>query len=44
MAVTRLRRRFRDLLRARIAETVSSQEDVMDEFGYLSRVLTRKRA
>jgi RNA polymerase sigma factor (sigma-70 family) len=43
MAVNRLRRRFRELLRARIAETVSSQEDLTEEYRYLSQVLTRKR-
>jgi RNA polymerase sigma-70 factor (ECF subfamily) len=43
MAVSRLRRRFRALLRSRIAETVSSQEDVAEEYRYLSRVLIRKR-
>jgi RNA polymerase sigma-70 factor (ECF subfamily) len=43
MAVSRLRRRFRALLRSRIAETVSSQEDVAEEYRYLSQVLARKR-
>lgn len=41
MAVHRLRRRFRKILLARIAETVSNPEDVMDEYRYLVRILTR---
>jgi RNA polymerase sigma factor (sigma-70 family) len=43
MAVNRIRRRFRALLRSCIAETVSRQEDVADEYRYLLRVITRKR-
>ncbi len=43
MAVSRLRRRLREVLRARIAETVSNQEDVAEEYHYLSQVLTRQR-
>jgi RNA polymerase sigma factor (sigma-70 family) len=42
MAVSRLRRRFRAFLRSRIAETVSNQEDVAEEYHYLSQVLIRK--
>ncbi len=41
MAVHRLRLRFRKILPARIAETVSNPEDVMDEYRYLVRILTR---
>jgi RNA polymerase sigma-70 factor (ECF subfamily) len=43
MAVNRLRRRFRELLRSRIAETVSRQEDVAEEYRYLSQVMIRNR-
>jgi RNA polymerase sigma factor (sigma-70 family) len=42
MAVSRLRRRFRALLRSRIADTVSSQEDGAEEYRYLSQVLICK--
>jgi hypothetical protein len=43
MAVCRLRRRFRAVLRSRISETVSNQEDVTEELRYLCHVLTRRR-
>jgi RNA polymerase sigma-70 factor (ECF subfamily) len=39
MAVVRLRRRYRDLLRETIAETVSRPEEIEDELCYLRRVL-----
>jgi RNA polymerase sigma-70 factor (ECF subfamily) len=42
VAVHRLRRRFRELLRAGIAETVSNEADLDDEMRYLVAVL-RKR-
>jgi RNA polymerase sigma-70 factor (ECF subfamily) len=42
VAVHRLRRRYRKLLRASIAETVSDEADVEDEMRYLVAVL-RKR-
>jgi RNA polymerase sigma-70 factor (ECF subfamily) len=35
VAVHRLRRRFRDLLREEIAQTVSSAEEIEDEMRYL---------
>ena len=35
VAVHRMRRRYRDLLRAEIAETVSTPEDVDDEIRFL---------
>ena len=39
VTVHRLRRRYRDLLRAEIAETVSGPEEVEEELHYLFRVL-----
>jgi RNA polymerase sigma-70 factor (ECF subfamily) len=42
VAVHRLRRRYRDLLRAAIAETVSNEEDLNDEIHYLIDVLRKK--
>jgi len=41
VAVHRLRQRYRQLLRAAIAETVSSEEDLDDEMRYLVEVLRR---
>jgi RNA polymerase sigma-70 factor (ECF subfamily) len=40
VAVHRFRRRYRELLRAEIAETVAHQEDIDEEIRYLSMVLT----
>lgn len=42
VAVHRLRRRYRELLRATIAETVSDEADLDDEMRYLVDVLRRK--
>jgi RNA polymerase sigma-70 factor (ECF subfamily) len=42
IAVHRVRRRYRKLLRAAIAETVSNEADINDEMRYLVGVL-RKR-
>ena len=42
VAVHRLRQRYRNLLRAAIAETVSNEEDLNDEMRYLVAVLRRK--
>ena len=42
VAVHRLRQRYGNLLRAVIAETVSSQEDLDDELRYLVAVLRKK--
>lgn len=39
VAVHRLRRRYRDLLRAEIAQTVADPEAVEDELKYLMAVL-----
>jgi len=39
VAVHRLRHRYRELLRAEIAETVATQEEVEEEMRYLFRVL-----
>ena len=39
--VHRLRRRFRDLLREEIAQTVAGLEDIDDELSYLLSVLGR---
>ncbi len=41
-AVHRLRQRYRHLLRASIAETVSNEEDLDDEMQYLVRILRKK--
>ncbi len=38
MAVTRLRRRYRDALRRAVAETVSDPKDIDDELRYLIRI------
>jgi len=42
VAVHRLRRRYRELLRAAIAETVSNEADLDDEMRYLVAVLRRR--
>jgi len=42
VAVHRLRQRYRALLRAAIAETVSSEADLDDEMRYLVAVLRRQ--
>jgi RNA polymerase sigma-70 factor (ECF subfamily) len=42
VAVHRLRRRYRNLLRAAIAETVSNEADLEDEIRYLIDVLRKK--
>jgi RNA polymerase sigma-70 factor (ECF subfamily) len=42
VAVHRLRQRFRQMLRAAIAETVSSEADLDDEMRYLVEVLRRR--
>jgi RNA polymerase sigma factor (sigma-70 family) len=42
VAVHRLRQRYRDLLRATIAETVSNEADLDDEIHYLIEVLRKK--
>ena len=42
VAVHRLRQRYRKLLRAVIAETVSNEEDLDDELRYLVKVLRKK--
>jgi RNA polymerase sigma-70 factor (ECF subfamily) len=42
VAVHRLRQRYRKLLRAAIAETVSNEEDLNDEMRYLVTVLRRR--
>ena len=42
VAVHRLRQRYRELLRAAIAETVSSEADLNEEMGYLVTVLRRQ--
>jgi RNA polymerase sigma-70 factor (ECF subfamily) len=42
VAVHRLRRRYRELVRAAIAETVSSEADLDDEMHYLVDVLRRR--
>jgi RNA polymerase sigma-70 factor (ECF subfamily) len=42
VTVHRLRQRYRKLLRAAIAETVSNEEDLEDEMRYLVAVLRRK--
>ena len=41
VAIHRLRRRYRELLRAAIAETVGSEEELDDELRYLVEVLRR---
>jgi len=43
VAVHRLRRSYRDLLRAEIAETVSSSEEIDDEVRFLFESLGKKR-
>ena len=42
VAVHRLRQRYRNLLRAAVAETVSNEEDLNDEMHYLVAVLRRR--
>ena len=42
VAVHRLRQRYRTLLRAAIAETVSNEADLDDEMRYLVEVLRRR--
>ena len=42
VAVHRLRRRYRELLRAEIAETVADPSDIDDEMRYLVAALRRK--
>jgi hypothetical protein len=42
VAVHRLRQRYRELLRAEIAETVSDPSDINDEMRYLLAALRRK--
>lgn len=42
VAVHRLRRRYRELLRAEIAETVTSAEEARDELQHLFRALARE--
>ncbi|MFC1529735.1 RNA polymerase sigma factor [Gemmatimonadota bacterium] len=42
VAIHRLRKRYRDLLRAAIAETVSNEADLDDEMRYLVEVLRRQ--
>lgn len=42
VAVHRLRQRYRKLLRATIAETVSNEDDLNDEMRYLVEILRRK--
>ncbi len=42
VAIHRLRKRYRELLRAAIAETVSSEADLDDEMRYLVEVLRRQ--
>ena len=39
VAVHRLRQRYRELLRAEVADTVSGPEEVEEELRYLFRVL-----
>jgi RNA polymerase sigma-70 factor (ECF subfamily) len=41
-AVHRLRQRYRELLRAEIAETVSTRTEIDDEMRYLVEVLRRR--
>ncbi len=41
VAVHRLRRRFGELLRREIGETVNSPEDIEDEIQYLMRAVAR---
>lgn len=43
VAVHRLRRRYRDELRRRVADTVESAEDVEDEIRYLLKTLGRSK-
>jgi RNA polymerase sigma-70 factor (ECF subfamily) len=40
VAVHRLRKRYRELLRAEIANTVASEEEAKDEMRYLIEVLS----
>jgi RNA polymerase sigma-70 factor (ECF subfamily) len=43
VAVHRLRRRYRDELRRRVADTVESAEDVEDEIRHLLKTLGRSK-
>ena len=40
MAIHRLRKRFRDLVKAEIAETVASEDEARDELRYLIEVVS----
>jgi RNA polymerase sigma-70 factor (ECF subfamily) len=42
VAIHRLRKRYRDLFRQEIAETVANPEDVESELRYLAAALTHK--
>jgi len=44
VAIHRLRKRYRDLFRQEIADTVSDPAEVESELRYLAAVLTRKRS
>ncbi len=39
--VSRMRKRYRDAIRAEIAETVSGREEVDEELGHLLRILSQ---
>jgi RNA polymerase sigma-70 factor (ECF subfamily) len=41
IAVHRLRKRFRELFRAEVAQTVASHEDINEEMRHLITVLAR---
>ncbi len=43
VAVHRLRRRYREALRRRVADTVESTRDIEDEIRYLIRTLARSQ-
>jgi RNA polymerase sigma-70 factor (ECF subfamily) len=40
VAIHRLRKRFRDLVKAEIAQTVSSEQEVREELRYLIEVVS----
>ncbi len=40
VAIQRLRRRFRDLVKAEIAQTVTTEEEVREELRYLIEVVS----
>jgi RNA polymerase sigma-70 factor (ECF subfamily) len=42
VAIHRLRKRYRDLFRQEIAETLADGEDVESELRYLAAALTRR--